>query len=58
MRIIIFLTVFLFTSSALTAQGIAFFEGTWKEALAAAKEQEKVIFVDAYTTWCGPCKVM
>ncbi len=39
-----------------TAKGISFFEGTWEEALAEAKATGKPIFVDAYTTWCGPCK--
>lgn len=39
-------------------QGIAFFEGSWQQALEKAKEEEKPIFVDAYTTWCGPCKMM
>ncbi len=42
----------------LQAQGIDFFEGTWLEALDIAKEERKLIFVDAYTTWCGPCKMM
>jgi len=40
------------------AQGMDFFHGTWEEALAKAKAEEKIIFVDAYTTWCGPCKRM
>lgn len=40
------------------AEGIEFFHGTWEEALEAAKTQDKVIFVDAFTTWCGPCKRM
>ncbi|MCB0579855.1 MAG: thioredoxin family protein [Phaeodactylibacter sp.] len=39
-------------------QGIDFFQGSWEEALEEAKKQEKVIFIDAYTTWCGPCKRM
>ncbi|MDO5980956.1 thioredoxin family protein [Flavivirga spongiicola] len=30
----------------------------WKTQLAAAKKENKLIFFDAYTTWCGPCKVM
>lgn len=31
---------------------------TMNEALAAQKEQPKKIFMDVYTTWCGPCKLM
>ena len=36
------------------------FESTlsWKEVLAKAKSQNKYIFIDCYTTWCGPCKWM
>ena len=43
---------------ALQAQGIEFAQGTWKEILAEAARQDKIVFVDAYTTWCGPCKMM
>lgn len=28
------------------------------EVLAKAKREKKYIFIDAYTTWCGPCKKM
>jgi len=45
-------------SSTTSATGIEFFQGTWEEALEKATKEEKVIFVDAYTTWCGPCKRM
>ena len=38
------------------AQGIKFETGTWNEMLAKAKAEDKVIFVDVYTQWCGPCK--
>lgn len=38
--------------------GIRFFTGTWQGLLAEAKKQNKPIFVDVYTTWCGPCKLM
>ncbi len=34
-----------------------FFEGTWKEAFAEAKKQNKYLFIDCYTDWCGWCKV-
>jgi len=39
-----------------TQPGINFFEGTWDEALALAKKENKLIFLDVYATWCGPCK--
>lgn len=48
----------LFVSSALSGQGIEFFHGTWAEAMEKAKTEEKLIFVDAYASWCGPCKRM
>ena len=31
---------------------------SFDEALAAAKVEGKMVFVDCYTTWCGPCKMM
>ncbi|MEM1322620.1 MAG: thioredoxin family protein [Bacteroidota bacterium] len=53
------LIVLLLTASlGLQAKGIDFFHGSWEEALEEAKRQEKIIFIDAYTTWCGPCKRM
>lgn len=48
----------LLFSAGSRAEGIEFFEGTFEEAKAAAKEQGKLIFVDAYAVWCGPCKRM
>ncbi len=38
--------------------GIKFFHGTFNEAKAKAKKENKLIFMDCYTTWCGPCKKM
>ncbi|WP_372801709.1 thioredoxin family protein [Lutibacter sp.] len=31
---------------------------SFEEALTAQKTTPKKIFVDAYTTWCGPCKML
>ena len=39
-------------------EGIKFFEGTWEEALLTARTEKKLIFLDAYAVWCGPCKKM
>jgi len=38
--------------------GILFFKGSWQEALDQAKLEKKIIFLDAYAAWCGPCKWM
>ncbi|QQS27854.1 MAG: thioredoxin family protein [Sphingobacteriales bacterium] len=73
MKKIFFLVVFTLLSTGLSKisliaqnntqtpqknQGIQFFNGTWEEVKAEARKLGKPIFVDAYTTWCGPCKMM
>ncbi len=54
------LMLVIFWSSIAVAQspGIDFFHGTFEEAKVKAGEEDKLIFMDAYTTWCGPCKRM
>lgn len=58
MKFLTLLFPLLFLSFGVQAEGINFFHGNWEEALAKAKKEDKLIFVDAYTTWCGPCKRM
>ena len=41
-----------------TKDGIKFEKDNWENTLAKAKAENKIVFVDAYTTWCGPCKKM
>ncbi|CAM2007911.1 thioredoxin family protein [Acanthopleuribacter pedis] len=35
-----------------------FFKGSVDDLFSTAKEQQKVVVVDVYTEWCGPCKLM
>ena len=58
MKYILSIFFLLQLSLHIQAQGIEFFEGSYQEALAKAEAEEKLIFVDAYATWCGPCKRM
>ncbi len=53
------LLLFLLTSiNPVFANGVRFFHGSWSQVLAEARRQNKPIFIDVYTTWCGPCKLM
>lgn len=58
MKLSVTLLLFLALQFAMTGQGIEFFEGTYQEAIVQAEKEEKLVFVDSYTTWCGPCKKM
>ena len=40
------------------AKGTQFFKGTFAQALAKAKQENKKVLVDCYTQWCGPCHAM
>jgi len=40
------------------SQGMDFFHGSFEDALLLAAEEDKLVFVDVYTIWCGPCVVM
>ena len=52
-------TLFLFIGLLAFAQaGIKFDEGNFSSLLAKAKKENKLIFLDAYASWCGPCKLM
>ena len=38
--------------------GIQFTSISFEEALKLAKKEKKNIFLDAYASWCGPCKML
>lgn len=54
------LLVFLLPLAAMAQdRGIRFEHAlSWKEVKEKAKKEGKFIFMDCFTTWCGPCKKM
>ena len=40
------------------AQGVNFRPLSYTEAIELDAKQNKMVFIDFYTTWCGPCKMM
>jgi thiol-disulfide isomerase/thioredoxin len=60
-RIILFslsLTTFLFSDVIGQNRSITFINKPFAEITALAKKENKLIFMDAYASWCGPCKWM
>jgi len=38
--------------------GIQFVQLGYEAALKLAKDSKKPVFIDCYTVWCGPCKIL
>lgn len=59
-NLLILMTCILLVMNARSQyHGIRFEHGlSWEQLKAKAKAENKYIFVDAYTTWCAPCKLM
>lgn len=58
-KLVFFCLFFPLVSRAQEGAGVYFQEGsTWADVQAKAKAENKYIFLDCYTTWCGPCKYM
>lgn len=53
----VFLSMFISTN--VWSQQINFSKSaSWDSLLTVAKASNKLIFLDVYTSWCGPCKLM
>lgn len=57
MKTILFSWIFLFTGYMAQGQ-IKFEEGNFASVIEKAGKENKLIFIDCYTSWCGPCKKM
>lgn len=56
--IIIFLCLLPGSLLPAQSQGVDFQHISFDEAIIRAKATNKMIFMDCYTSWCGPCKYM
>lgn len=57
MKKILLFVSFVFAHIVLSAQGIKFeTKLNLDQVKEEAKTKNKIIFIDCYTTWCGPCK--
>jgi thiol-disulfide isomerase/thioredoxin len=58
-KVFLQLLLILFPLSVIAQnKGMVFETGTFAQALAKAKQENKKVFVDCYTQWCGPCHYM
>lgn len=46
------------TQEMVNPEGIQFEDLSFDETLKKAEKADKLVFVDCYTSWCGPCKMM
>ena len=58
MKLLLILSICSLGLSAQQVGGVNFHELPFDDLLSQAKKEDKLIFIDAYTTWCGPCKMM
>ncbi|MFZ4523446.1 MAG: thioredoxin family protein [Bacteroidales bacterium] len=58
LRLLSFTLIVLSLNAFTQNRSITFLEKSWPELLSQAKTENRLIFLDAYTSWCGPCKWM
>lgn len=56
-KIFIVIPAILISTMAFS-QGINFQKDKYKDILKRAKKENKAVFIDIYTSWCAPCKLL
>ena len=54
----LFALMLILHSTLFAADGIRFENMKWADIKAKALKEKKMIFLDAFASWCGPCKYM
>lgn len=60
-KILLLVAAMVIAVSSFAQEGVKWETGTFQDALNKAKNNKKgpnLVFMDCYTTWCGPCKHM
>lgn len=56
-KVYIIVSILFFSLMTFAQSGTRFMDNRpWQEVLQRAQRENKLIFVDCYTSWCGPCK--
>lgn len=58
MKKLLILLVAIVSYNQVNAQGIEFEQLSLNKTIEKAKKEDKLVFIDCYTQWCGPCKML
>lgn len=59
MKVLLYICLFLICFKGFSQErSINFETGSFQEVLDKAKKTNRLLFIDCYTSWCGPCKYL